>query len=399
MSILERTFDWENIFVNALQFEWNELTAQGLRLSSILLTKRWMETGESRLWGGKKPPFFWWEALHWARPLFTCVLTLLLTGCQTTQPIQFGIYGVPAKELAAAKALGMNFVVGPGSINYLDSALASGLGVIGTGLKTRQAENHPSVVGSYLADEPDLHDIAPEIVSTQYQQAKRLFKKPIYLNLSAGASAELYGRHCDVLMFDWYPVGWQPVATFNSQLRLARLAVQSKPFYAVAQAFDWSNYPKVMPPSTSYRKPTVAEIRAMTIWAAMSGASGIAFYPFDDGQSRLTDSPELVAAIKESIAIVREHEANLRQPRIWAPYPFDYLKRESEYNEVIEPSVAVKYSRLTDNSGNLFLAAANTTPNTIQVTARSGIELIDADPVLTFAPFEVKFLFVGIQKK
>jgi hypothetical protein len=324
--------------------------------------------------------------------LCVCVSLLATVGCRTASQIQFGMYSVPEKDLPSLQDLGMNFVVGRGAPEYIKMANEFGLKVIAAGPINRGTD-HSAIGGIYLSDEPDLHDISPERVAAEYRAAKR-FSRPVYLNLSAGSSAQFYSAYCDVLMFDWYPVGWQPLATFYSQLRFARLAVDKKPFYAVIQTFDWKNYPEVMPARSSFRKPTAAELKAMTIWAAMSGASGIAFYPFDDGHSRLTESPDLVAAIKESVQIVREHEVNFRSPRVWAPYPFDYLQRDDEYNEILEPSIAVKFSRVADDTNRFLLISANTTARAIRVTARPVIGLIGAEAELTFAPFEVKILFV-----
>jgi hypothetical protein len=294
------------------------------------------------------------------------LLCALAVGCATTtEPIQFGLYQVPRTNLVEARALGMDFVVGPRERGYLEEAGRAGLKVI-----------------TPLTDEPDLHGISPENLREEYRKAR----KPAFLNLSSGYSVEAYRDVCDVVMFDWYPVGWMPVETFYSHCRTARLAAGKKPFYAVVQTFDWAKYPGTMPPG-DYRRPTAPEVKAMTLWAAMNGASGIVFYPFDDGHARLSESPEIAGAIKESVELVRNYDWLFESPRVWIEYPFSFKPGTDKTNAIAETSIAIRAAR-TEKA--LFVVAANTTGREIVVKPRMKFE--KGGEELRFAPLEVKFL-------
>jgi hypothetical protein len=312
---------------------------------------------------------------------FACAL---LIGCATRAPIQFGMFAVPESKLPAARELGLDFVIAPARSNYLAAASRAGLKVLAYQNKTKDR----AIMGTILSDEPDLHGVAPEKVAVEFKAAKRQGRKPIFLNLSSGFSTEAYAKNCDVTMFDWYPINWSPIETFYGQLRVARLAAGKKPFYAVVQAFDWTKYPEQMPPA-SYRKPTPSELKAMAVWAAMNGASGIVFYPFDDGHFSIETAPELASAIKDSIALIRGYDWLFEAPRAWIDYPFDYKNRADQTNAIAETSIAI---RAAQQNGATFLVAANTTGRTISVKARAGIAFDEAGSDLTFAPLEIKFL-------
>jgi hypothetical protein len=299
------------------------------------------------------------------------------------------MFQVPQKNLADARGLGMDFVVGPAQSEYLDSAAVNGLKVIApasSGLR------HRAVMGGMLTDEPDLKGLSPEKIAAEFKAAKR---RPVFLNLSSGFSAEAYIHNCDVLMFDWYPINWTPTETFYSQLRAARLAAGKKPFFAVIQTFDWSKYPEMMP-AGNYRKPSPSEVKAMTLWAAMNGAQGIAYYPFDDGHASLADSPELVAAIRESVELVRNYDWLFEAPRAWIEYPFQFRRNEDKANAIAETSIAIRAAKTKENPGVVFVVAANTTDHAI--TVKPLVRFDEAEGEIRFEPLEVKFLTARLLK-
>lgn len=294
------------------------------------------------------------------------VLCALAVGCATTtEPIQFGFYQVPRTNLADARALGMDFVIGPQQREYLREAERVGLNVI-----------------TPLTDEPDLKGISPEEIRAEYRKAR----KPAFLNLSSAYSVEAFRDVCDMVMFDWYPIGWMPIETFYSQCRVARLAAGRKPFYAVVQTFDWAKYPGMMPPG-EYRKPSSVEVKAMTLWAVMNGAGGIVFYPFDDGHARLSESPEIASAIKESVELVRNFDWLFEAPRVWIDYPFTFTSSADKTNAIAETSIAIRAAR-TEKA--LFVVAANTTGRTIVVKPRIAFDHVREE--IQFEPLEVKLL-------
>ena len=125
----------------------------------------------------------------------------------------------------------------------------------------------------------------------------------------------------------------------------------------------------------------------MTIWAAMNGASGIVYYPFDDGHARLSESPEIAAAIRESVELVRNYDWLFEMPRAWIEYPFKFTSDADKTNAVAENSIAVRAGRTKDT---VFVVAANTTDREIVVKERTDFDETEED--IRFAPLEVKFL-------
>jgi hypothetical protein len=332
-----------------------------------------------------------------------CLFALSLSiGCHTVapnptpppppEPIRFGMYAVPQTALTRARELGIDFVIGPGHESYLNAAAAAGLQVIAN---SRAPVKSPALMGHYLTDEPDLINRSPAEIARDYQTLRAKTKLPIFLNLSSGYSLEAYRETADALMFDWYPVGWQPLETFYAHARVARLAAGRKPFSAVVQAFDWSRYPKQMPASPQFRKPTPAELQAMTVWAAMNGAAGVLFYPYDDQHSRLADSPELAAAITDSILLIKLHEPWFQYPRAWGPYPFKYADPSQTYNAIAEASIAIKYAQAPNSTKPTLLIAANTTAREIKVAVKKETGFLQTPAEISFAPYEVKFFRVA----
>lgn len=313
------------------------------------------------------------------------LIALLTTGCRS-RAIQFGIYAVPREDLSAAKDLGVDFVVGPGEQGYLDAVATHGLKAL---VRGNSFPKHRAVMGHYIWDEPDLFRVPPNRVKEAYEAAKKRSPKRAFLNLSSGFAIEYYRRHADVLMFDWYPVGWRPVETYYSHLRVARLASQRKPFFAVVQAFDWSRYPKLMPRSDQYRAPSAAEVKAMSVWAAMEGASGIVYYPYDDGHYSIRTNQEVAMAIKVSVDFIRLYDSYFTGRRAWGPYPFRYPNAAEGTNALLAPAIAARYTQLDKRSNHLVLIAANTTERVVEAVAVKEIEIPATGPI-RFEPYEIK---------
>lgn len=326
------------------------------------------------------------------------LIFILLCGCSGQRPLTFGIYSVPKGELGRVREMGLDFVVGPKDQSYLDAAAKLDLGVIARGQGEGRLLQHPSVIGAYLSDEPDLRGIAPSEIKKEFRAAKKISSKRVFVNLSSAYSIEAYRDAGDVVMFDWYPIGWQPLETFYAHLRAARLGAGSKPFYAVIQTFDWSKYPQLMPVSGEYRRPTPSEVKAMTLWAAMSGARGIAFYPYDDGHSSIHEAPELMRAIKETVELIRSNEKFFTQQREWIAYPFRFEKRTDQYNAIWDASIAIKASQRRGSPGQWLIIAANTTDREIAVSPQPAIKFSGLSGRIVFGPLEVKLLEAEISR-
>ena len=333
-------------------------------------------------------------------PTLAVIGALALTavcGCATHRSLTFGIYSVPEARLPEIRSLGLDFVIGPKDRPYLDAAAKAGIGVIVRGKGEANAGRHHATIGTYLSDEPDLRGIAPSEMLEEYRKAKKSSSKPVFVNVSSGYSVEAYRDAGDILMFDWYPVGWQPLETFYSNLRAARLGARGKAFYAVIQTFDWAKYPNIMPASAEYRRPTPSEVKAMTLWAAMSDARGIAFYPYDDGHWSLREAPELMGAVRDAIELIRSNGDFFRRDREWLSYPFRFEDRKDQYNIIWDASIAIRASRQKRSPRKWLIVAANTTDREIAVIPQPKVKLKDASARIVFAPLEVKLLDAEIE--
>lgn len=321
-------------------------------------------------------------------------ILIFCAGCKSPK-LEFGIYAVPQERLQEVKELGFDFVVGPGEEGYLSAAERAGLKVVATG---RRYPRHRAVMGHYLWDEPDLHLVGPDEVAAAYRRAKKASRKPNFLNLFSANSIEFYAKWGDALMFNWYPVGRLPVETYVSQIRSARLGSGRKPFFAVVQAFDWSHYPNLIRSRPTYRVPEPEEIKAMSVWAAMGGARGILYYPFDDGYFSIQDHPEIVQAIRDSIEFIRLYEPLLTGDRVWGPYPFRIISPDEDGDANSGSGVAIRFTRMDKRSRHLVLVAANTSSKPVIVEALPAVEM-PITGALTFDPYEIKFFPVTIKPR
>jgi hypothetical protein len=320
-------------------------------------------------------------------PGLLLVLIIGGAGCANPRALMVGMYAVPEANLPTIRKLGMDFVVGSPGKSYLDTARRWDLKVITSGAGNG---DHPAVLGHLLTDEPDLKEIPTAGIKNEFEQAKRKSRKPVFLNLSSGYSVEVYEPYCDVVMFDWYPAGWQPIETMWNHIRIARLASKGKPFYVIIQAFDWSRYPQMMPYRKELRAPTSQEIRAMAIWAAMGGASGVVFYPFDDGVTRMEDSTETMKAVEETAHFLHEWGDLFRSRRSFGAYPFEFENKEDQYNSVFEGSIAIRYAK--NSKGEEYLVAANTLSRKIKTRMRNHFRPSDPREYFEFEPLEVKLI-------
>ncbi len=172
---------------------------------------------------------------------------------------------------------------------YMDAAARLGLGVIASpgssagsafdAAKVRETvrrwDRHPALAGWYLIDEPDLNEVPVEQVELAQDTVKAAgAKKPTALVVFRGWNLAKF-HTADLLMVDFYPVGWIPVPAFFQHMRhgVTAARVGGKQFYAVIQAMDWAAYEAVFPfpPPFAPRPPTEAELRSMTWGCSSSG--------------------------------------------------------------------------------------------------------------------------------
>ena len=348
---------------------------------------------------------------------------------EVSQVFPVGIYGVPGvADLKAVHDVGFSLVMGGLEPDSMDAAARLGLGVIATpgssagkafdAAKVRETvrrwDRHPALAGWYLIDEPDLNEVPAEQVELAHDTVKAAgARKPTALVVARGWNLAKF-HTADLLMVDFYPVGWIPVPAFFQHMRHGATAarVGGKRFYAVIQAMDWGAYQAVepFPPPFSPRPPTEAELRSMTWGARVLGADGVVYYPYRDGSWEMPRHPETWKALTRVVQEIRRWEPIFAAPATSTRPPRSEMMTDRR-NEALEPPVL--WSVNSVERGNGFVAAGeywvlvNTTERLQQLRltdaqwsdirlpdVRTGDEIaIDADGWMpALEPFEVRIL-------
>ena len=220
-----------------------------------------------------------------------------------------GTYGAPVEDYGVLKKAGYNFVVA--GVNDLDKVQQAGLkaavpvhGSKEDGFKTvretiAKYRNHPAVLCWMLYDEPaynraDLLDIY-KLYNIAYQSDS---VHPSYLVITTPTAYTTYGRCCDILSVDTYPVTNGIITEVGKNIAKAcRESDEDQPVWHCGQMFQWP----------AQRRPTVQEHRFMTWLALMDGAKGLLWYTFKGfGQYLPQDDPVLWKAQKQLLLQVKE---------------------------------------------------------------------------------------------
>jgi hypothetical protein len=293
-----------------------------------------------------------------------------------------GIWGVPrAEDLAVVRAAGFNLAFGPLSARYLQAANALGMKVLGAPCQLvppkfekdkawrslRRYDSHPALWAWLMAEEPDLHLVAPQEV-----RAWRQFlgcaqtRKPTALVIFQGYSALDYGHLTDVILVDRYPIPWLPLANFGQHVRAARLAVGlQKPLVSVIQAFDWTYYPEQLQGQSNLRPPSWQEIRCMTYCALAERADGLLYYAFDDGRWQMQAHPDTWTALCAVLREVNERLPLFKAEHLWWGKNHRFADRSIMFNAALQSSITSVLLRVGAGDGNVpageYVLAVNNT--------------------------------------
>ena len=217
-----------------------------------------------------------------------------------------GTYGAPVEDYAELKKAGYNFVVA--SVHNLDKVHAAGLkaAVPVHGKKPHwfsavrdtiiKYKKHPAVLCWMLYDEPgynraDLLDIY-EIYNIAYKADP---VHPSYLVITNPAVYKTFGRCCDVLAVDTYPIVNGDITDVGENIAKAYQESDGDiPVWHCGQLFKWP----------AQRRPTPQEHRFMTYISLIEGAKGMLWYTYKGyGQYLPVDDPGLwsfhVSLLKE----------------------------------------------------------------------------------------------------
>ncbi len=296
-----------------------------------------------------------------------------------------GTYGAPPEDYKLLKEAGYNFVVA--SPENLDAAHEIGLMAAvpvqfekpnwSTSLEERitKYKNHPALLCWMLYDEPgynqaDLLDIY-QVYNLTYQLDPA---HASYLVITMPAVYETFGRCCDILAIDTYPISRGRIADVGDNIEKAKKASDgTQALWHCGQLFTW--------PADRY--PTPTEHRFMSYLALIEGAKGILWYSFKWGEHYLpTSASELWEAHR-----VLLKELNELAPLFMAP---DQPEKVVTVGERLQLRTLYKKSTAGD-----FLIAANCS-KTDSVTARFALPQRTKREVKVYGENRQLFINAGV---
>lgn len=220
--------------------------------------------------------------------------------------LPIGTYGAPVEDYNILKEAGYNFVVA--SAKELDKVHEAGLlAAVPIHGKTAQDyydqiskyKDHPAILCWMMYDEPGYHKTDLLYIYDIYNAAYKADKvHPAYLVITTPTVYKTFGRCCDVLAVDTYPITNGTIEDVGGNIALAYDQLDNEiPIWHCGQMFTWPEQ----------RRPNPQEHRFMTYYPLMNGAKGLLWYTFKGyGQNLPVDDPELWGAQKTLLAEITE---------------------------------------------------------------------------------------------
>jgi len=258
---------------------------------------------------------------------------LTMVDARGKQFFPIGTYGAPVEDYKKLKEAGYNFVVA--SADDLDAIHDAGLyAAVHVHGRTPEEyydfiskyKDHPAVLCWMLYDEPGYNKADILFINNIYQAAYRADKvHPSYLVITNNRFYSSFGRLCDVLAVDTYPVTNGTIEDVGHNIRKAYKDLDGEvPVWHCGQMFNWPEQ----------RRPTPQEHRFMSYHALMYGVKGMLWYTYKGyGQYLPEDDPELWEAQKKFLK-----ELNDLAPVFLAPGLGQSVETSSENIEAVVKS-------------------------------------------------------------
>ncbi len=142
-------------------------------------------------------------------------------------------------------------------------------------------KNHPSVLGWYLYDEPEIkkpQPLSPDSLARSYRAIKEADRsKPVAIAFAEPDKIEAYSNAMDIVMWDNYPCEdgiseFQWVSKYQAALRqVAGIAgAKQKKFWNILQAYSGHGFKK--------RLPSKAEFRYLFYASILAGSDALLFW-------------------------------------------------------------------------------------------------------------------------
>jgi len=143
-------------------------------------------------------------------------------------------------------------------------------------------KDHPAVAVWMIMNEPDSHDVSPELMSQAYGLIRQLDPDhPAYTVICSPDAYDAYSQTTDVFAIDRYPVPRNPIFKVVKQLEKAERLSANQPVWFVSQAWSWPGLRNITP----------AETRCLSYIAlTRANVKGMFWYAFDELGWHLPDS-------------------------------------------------------------------------------------------------------------
>ncbi|MEW5801691.1 MAG: hypothetical protein AB1847_06255 [bacterium] len=219
-----------------------------------------------------------------------------------------GIYGISSpRSLVEIKKAGFNTALIPPNEEFVKIASDMGIKVIvnicpwmhdpnsGSLFITGMAAS-PSLLSWYIADEPEISPLIPEVFLPIVKKLNRL--DPVHPTCIAMNRAWLVSNYemvNNLFLLDEYPIPNMPLTWFTESLDQARNVIGSQRLWSIVQAFGGPKHKDAGWP----RFPTYQELRALTYLSIIHHTTGILYFSYSEAFASQTNWANLGRVVSE----------------------------------------------------------------------------------------------------
>jgi hypothetical protein len=228
-------------------------------------------------------------------------------------------------------------------------------------LAVKTIKDHPALLAWYVSDEEQRKEV-PLVLGLRQLISRIDPWHPIWTLTDRynGLYLPYYGISGDTIGVDPYPISEKNVEQSIKNIKVAMTAGNSTglPVWAVPQIFNWGAYRLENKPEEFAQShfPTLEEMRAMTLYAAMLGAKGFVFYSNSDICQKYEQILPGSGLAKREWAKVVEMVKPVKELE---PFILS-TKKPLEITVASEPKDAVEVGALLDDQGNYRIIVIGT---------------------------------------
>ncbi|MDR2117780.1 MAG: hypothetical protein LBP87_15495, partial [Planctomycetaceae bacterium] len=226
-------------------------------------------------------------------------------------------------------------------------------------LAVKTIKDHPALLAWYVSDEEQRKEV-PLVLGLRQRISRIDPWHPTWTLTYRYDDLPYYGISGDTIGVDPYPISEKNIEQSIKHVKVAMRAGNSTglPVWVVPQIFNWGIY-KIQNQPEEFAKshfPTLEEMRAMTLYAAMLGAKGFVFYSnFDICQRYEKVLPKSGIAEREWAKVVEM----VKPLKELEPFILS-TKKPLELAVESEPKDVVEAGALLDDQGNYRIIVIGT---------------------------------------